>query len=602
MIVKESGIRALTISIFILFFTALLVFWGVYYPNHLVQKEQMQLFLTDFNYLTRHLAIQGGFVIYVGEFLTQFFLYPWVGAFVVSAIIFSLYYSLQLVLKRLFGNRLNVFAFLPAAGYWFLLCNDFFYISGALAVGVSIWAVVVYLRMKSPTARMILGWILIPAIYWLFGGTYILFVLSLISIELVIRFNKNIQIKQMPNAWWFILGCLLMGLFLPLIVRHYLVLDTLLQCYFSPAYYKFSLIVPSPIILIFLSVPLLILYQFIVHKNLSVRVQILLQSVFGIFLVLYMGYGFLHYPNTGEEKEMMYDNMVYRQQWSDIIKKAEQSSPTASQGRLALILALGQTDQLNNRLFSFNPQLTDFFIPYKLHGMAPMIANEPYFYLGLINFSQMLAMESIDSTPDAVMPVRAVKRYAETCIITGQYDVAAKFLGYLQKTLFYRNWANDASTYLNNEEKINVHPLWGKLRTCQVKDDFYFQFDQMDLTLIALLRGNPKNRMAYEYLMSSFLLQKDFDQFLKFLPMTRLMNYSETPLEYQEALVYIKTLLSEWPGELDQYKISDDVRKRIDLYADAFKNGGSKNSGLMKQLYGNTYWYYVHFNEDTSKK
>lgn len=84
--------------------------------------------------------------------------------------------------------------------------------------------------------------------------------------------------------------------------------------------------------------------------------------------------------------------------------------------------------------------------------------------------------------------------------------------------------------------------------------------------------------------------------------MTHLMNYSETPLVYQEALVYIKTLLSEWPEELDQYKISDDVRKHIDLYADAFKSGGSKNPGLMKQSFGNTYWYYVHFIEDTSKK
>jgi hypothetical protein len=303
-----------------------------------------------------------------------------------------------------------------------------------------------------------------------------------------------------------------------------------------------------------------------------------------------------------EEKEMMYDNMVSRQQWFDIIKKADQDPPTGSQGRLALMLALGQTDQLSTRLFSFNPQRTDFFIPYKLHGMAPLIANEPYFYLGLINFSQMLAMESIDSTPDAVMPVRAVKRYAEDCIITGQYTVAAKFLGYLQKTLFYSKWANDARTYLNNEEKINAHPLWGKLRTYQVKDNFYFQFDQVDLTLIALLQSNPKNRMAYEYLMSSVLLQKDLDQFLKFLPMIHLLNYPETPLHYQEALAYTKTLLPAWPKELDQYKISDDVQKRIEVYADAFKKGGNKNPGLMKQSFGNTYWYYVHFSEPHENK
>jgi hypothetical protein len=349
--------------------------------------------------------------------------------------------------------------------------------------------------------------------------------------------------------------------------------------------------------LIFLSVPLLILYQFIVQKSLSDRISTVLQYVFGVLLLLFAGYGCYTYPNMEEENEMRYDNMVNRQQWLDIIKNADKNSPTGSQGRLALMLALGQTDQLSTRLFSFNPQRTDFFVTYKLHGMAPLIANEPYFYLGLINFSQMLAMESIDSTPDAVLPVRAVKRYVETCIITGQYDVAAKFLGYLQKTLFYSRWANDASTYLNNEEKINAHPLWGKLRADQVKEVFYFQFEQSDLALIYLLRSNPKNRIAYEYLMSSFLLQKDFDQFLKFLPMSQLMIYSDTPLVYQEALVYIKTLLPEWPESMNQYKISDDVQKRIERYADAFKNGGGKDARLMKQSFGNTYWYYVHFSE-----
>lgn len=599
---KEKNLTVLSNALSVLFFILLIVFWGVYYPNHLVQKEQMQLFLTDFGYLTSHLAIQGGFAIYFGEFLTQFFLYPWIGAFIISGIIFSLYSSIQCLLKKLFGNRLNVLAFLPAIGYSFLLCNDFYYISGALAVGASIWTVLIYLRLAAPNIRMVFGLIFIPIIYWLFGGAYILFVLSVISVELIIRLKKDMHISRMPHIWWFIMGCMLIGIALPVIVRRYLVVDTLLQCYYSSAYYKFSLVFPSAVKLIFISVPLLIFYQFIVQTTILAKFRTILQGIFGAFLLLFIGYGFHNYPNKEEEKEMMYDNMVNRHQWSDIIRKAESNPPTGSQGRLALMLALGQTDQLSTRLFSFSPKLTDFFIPYNLHGMAPLIANEPYFYLGLNNFAQMLAMESIDSTPDAVMPVRAVKRYAETCIINGQNEVAAKYLSYLQKTLFYRNWANDASKYLNDEEKIKDHPLWGKLRARQVKDDFYFQFDQVDLTLIALLRSNPKNRMAYEYLMSSFLLQKDLDQFLKFLPLSLSMDYSETPLIYQEALVYAKTLLPEWPEALAQYKISDDVQRRIEIYAESFKNGGNKNPGLMKQLYGNTYWYYIHFIEIRENK
>jgi len=601
---KGSKIISALVSALVsaLFFAVLFVFWGVYYSNHIAQKEQMQLFMTDFGYLLRHLSMQGGFAIYLGEFLTQFFLIPWVGAFVVSSIIFSIYYGIHRVLKQLFNSELNVLAIFPAIGYCFLLCNDFYSVSGAVAVSLSIWTVVAYLKITNPAFRMVLGVVLIPLIYWLLGGAYMLFGLSVIFTELVIHFSKDIRKEPVQHLWLYILCCLVLGVGVPLLARRFLLLDTLLQSFYSGSYYKFSLIFPYFLKLIFISSPVIILLQFVFLKYLSEKTRMILQVGFGIVLIAGTTVGFNRFPNVAEEKEMMYDNLVNRQQWVEIIKVAEKEMPSGNQGRLALTLALGQSNQLSTRLFSFSPQQSDFFIPYKVHGMAPLIANEPYFYLGLINFAQMLAMESIDSSPDAVMPVRAVKRYAETCIIAGQYDVAAKFIGYLQKTLFYRDWANDASKYLNNDEKVNAHPLWGKLRASQPKDDFYFQFDQVDLTLFALLRSNPQNRMAYEYLMSSYLLQKDLDKFLEFLPLTKSMNYAEVPLVYQEALIYAKTLMTEWPAELEQYKISDDVNKRIELYASAFKNGGNKSPESMKQSFGNSYWYYVHFYESHGKK
>ncbi len=594
--------RNISLLISTAFFGVLVVFWGVYYPNHLIQKEQMQLFLTDFGYLLRHLSVQGGFAIYLGEFFTQFFLFRWVATFVVSGILFSVYYGIHRILKLLYNSELNLLVLFPAIGYCFLLCNDFYTISGALAVSLAIWTVVIYLKIKSSAIRVAFAIVLIPLIYWLLGGAYILFGLSVIFAETVIYFSHDTKVKPVKTIWIYVLACLILGISVPLLARRFLLLDTLLQSFYSAAYYKFRLLFPYFLNLIFISVPAIILLQFVILKYLSERVRMILQVGFGILLIVGTALGFSHFPNQAEEKEMRYDNLVNRQQWSEIIKQAEQESPVGQQGRLALTLALGQTNQLSARLFSFNPLQTDFFIPYKVHGMAPLIANEPYFYLGMINFSQMLAMESIDSSPDAVMPVRAVKRYAETCIITGQYDLAAKFIGYLQKTLFYRDWAAEASKYLNNDEKVKAHPLWGKLRASQPKDNFYFQFDQMDKMLFALLRGNPKNQMAYEYLMSSYLLKKDFDKFLEFLPLEKSMNYSETPLAYQEALVYIKTLLAEWPEALNQYKISDDVKKRIELYAGAFKNGGNKNPASMKQSFGNSYWYYVHFSESNEKK
>lgn len=579
------------------FFGMWLVFWGLYYPNHLIQKEQMQLFLTGFGYFARHLSVQGGFALYLGEFLTQFFLYRWVGALVVGGVIFLIYWGIRRLLKQLFGTEINLLALFPATGYGFLLCNDFYILSGAIAVCLAIWAAVAYLKIKTPASRAAVGFLWVAVLYWLLGGAYLLFGISIVVSEFVIRFGKTSRLYPVKSVGLHALACVVLGMVIPLFARQFLLLDTLLQSFFSPAYYKFTLVVPVYLKLIFLSVPVIILLQFLFLKYFSEKGRMGLQLAVGVGLMAVLVAGFRRVPNFAEEREMMFDNLVSRQQWDEIIKKAEREQPSGMQGKLALTLALGQTNRLSSRLFAFDPKQGDFFIPYKVHGMAPLIANEPYFYLGLVNFSQMLTMESIDSSPDAVMPVRAVKRYAETCIITGQYDVAAKFLGYLKRTLFYRDWANEASEYLYNDEKVKAHPLWGKLRASQPKDEFNFRFDQTGMMLFSLLRSNPKNQMAYEYLMSSYLLQKDLDKFLEFLPLVKSMNYQGLPLAFQEALAYAKTLLTEWPEALSQYKISDEVQKRIELYANAFNAGGNKNREAMQQSFGNSYWYYVHFSE-----
>lgn len=50
---------------------------------------------------------------------------------------------------------------------------------------------------------------------------------------------------------------------------------------------------------------------------------------------------------------------------------------------------------------------------------------------------------------------RCFKRLAETNLINGQYEVAAKYLRLLRKTIFYRDWAEDAMTCIMR--KINAH-------------------------------------------------------------------------------------------------------------------------------------------------
>lgn len=574
-------------------FIALLVFWRFFYANHLLHKEQMQLFLLTFGYLQEHLSVQGGLAIYLGEFITQFFLNKWVAAILVSVLLIFLAIGIQKVLKTVSGNGIYLLSFLPVIGYHFMLFDPYYKLAGLVAVVLSVWSVVVFLQFKRANLRTSIGFVLLLLNYWFLGGAFILFALSAILIEVLVKFKPNEEIEANHSLLKIIPAYVIIALLVPYLTRQFLVTDHLLSAYFSRAFYQFSFILPTPVMLMLLSVPVLpFIYGWLPQNRIKT-----FYGVLGVLLLAVLILGSNQLPNFSEEKEMSYDNLVQKQDWNGIIQLAENAPPVGSQSKLSLSLALAKTGQMSTKLFHFNPEPNDFFIPFNIRGQAPIIANEPYYYMGLTNFSKMFCIETIESTPDEKMPVRAVKRLAEDYIIDGQYQLAERYLWYLERTLFYRKWAKEAQQFLFNDEKVTTHPVWGKLRKQRVHDDFYYQYEHNDLALISLLRSDQQNKMAYEYLMGWYLLRKDFDEFLKYLPLVTTFDYKEFPRVYQEALAYIFTLYDEVPENLKQFPISAEVQQQLNRYAQSFQQGGSQKPEEMKKLFGNTYWYYVHFTE-----
>jgi hypothetical protein len=53
--------------------------------------------------------------------------------------------------------------------------------------------------------------------------------------------------------------------------------------------------------------------------------------------------------------------------------------------------------------------------------------------------------------------------------------------------------------------------------------------------LASLLDRNPRNRMAFEYLMALHLLKRDHEAVVRGLPHLKLFSYSATPVLYEEA-------------------------------------------------------------------
>ena len=88
----------------LLFAVAVILFFGLAYPHHLHYQEQFQLFLFDRTYVWDIVKLPGGVADLLGRFCTQFFLFAWVGAFIIAL----LRSAVQLLTLRLTNGQCSM--------------------------------------------------------------------------------------------------------------------------------------------------------------------------------------------------------------------------------------------------------------------------------------------------------------------------------------------------------------------------------------------------------------------------------------------------------------------------------------------------------------
>lgn len=449
---------------------AILLFFGVAYPHHLHFQEQYQLFLFDSTYVWDIVKHPGGIADLLGRFCTQFFLYAWVGAAII-ALLLSL---IQLLVWRLMRvDRLFGLSFVPSFLLWLYLLDEHALLSGVWAVLVTLLVGVIIRKTISSVIRTILAIIVaISILYWLVGP--VCFPLPIDSIWTDIH------------------------------------------------YYRYPTVFPWLLWAASLSVWVLSLLPCVCRKWVNAPSG----YVWGLstFLLVTIGMGSIVWKssNLKAEKVMQYDFMATHQQWNRILETANAEKPNNQIGVTVQNLALAMRGMLLDHVFEYNQNGIAGLLPdVQTDATSPMPTAEAFYQLGMINVAQRTVFEAQESILDFQKSGRCYKRLAQTNLINGNYKVARKYLMALQKTLFYRTWANETLPLLGNEKAIAKHPEYGRLRQCAYKNDFYFGDHVTPEMLKDLYFSNKDNHMAYQYLVAYYLLTGDREGLNNFISMTR---------------------------------------------------------------------------------
>ncbi len=448
----------------LLFGLAVFLFFGLAYPHHLHYQEQYQLFLFDSTYVWEIVKLPGGVSDLLGRFCTQFFLYAWVGA-VIIALLLS---AIQLLTLRLVNGQWSMangqwsygLSFVPSFLLWLFLLDENALLGGVWAVLLTLLAIWGYVMVPSGWVRRILILVTFPILYWIaLGGNH---------------------------------------------------------------YYRYPTVFPTLLYVAWLSAVILPLVLHIFKsKVLSFKFHVSTSTVQGLtFLLVAVVMGSLVWRNANfkAEKVMQYDFMARFQQWNRIIETVNAEKPNNQIGVTVQNLALAMRGMLADRLFEYNQNGILGLLPdVERDATSPLPTAEAFYQLGMIYVAQRTVFEAQEAILDFQKSARCYKRLAQTNLIIGSYEVSRKYLTALQKTLFYREWANETLKLLGNEEAIAQHPEYGRLRQFAYKEDTYFSDHVTPEMLEGLFLSNTNNRLAFEYLKAYYMLTNDRERYTRLL-------------------------------------------------------------------------------------
>lgn len=135
-----------------------------------------------------------------------------------------------------------------------------------------------------------------------------------------------------------------------------------------------------------------------------------------------------------------------------------------------------------------------------------------YYEMGNIAAAQDMAFEANQCQASAAL----LQMLVRTNIIFGNYCVAEKYIAKLEKTLFYRDWAEGMRKFLNDEGVLSDPVLSSKRKGLPETDAFIVR-DRIIDNLFLLLEADPMNVVARDYAIVYLHLSRDATALLAFV-------------------------------------------------------------------------------------
>jgi hypothetical protein len=553
-------------------------------------QNDFPVFYTGWEFSKKYLSIPGGPIEYLSALLSQSFFSSFFGALSITFVAtLTCYYTAKCF--EYFKIRIGaIFIFVPAL-LQIVTYNRYLHMMQVfLSILIALFSVVVFFKLspKNASLRMIVFFVITSILYYLLGGACLIFIFlaALHEIFVLRRFYSG--------------ALLFFGFLIPMLVGvvFFGLSKTAAYLSMTPFYWGAKIenvtdysLIATQCLFVFVPVTILIsvLFKGMVPKRLlSFLENKAAATTVHVFLLFILGGLAVHYSSDPAKKFLCTIEYLHRnKKWSDILQLVEKSQADYYTPATIYCInrALYETGQLGDLMMRY-PQDPKSLFARRSHRYLEIDFN---YELGNFNYAEKTAVDALEKTNFS--PV-ILEKFAKIEIAKGQTRVAKVILNSLSKNLVFGKRARMLLEHLDkNTPSLNTNkqsPLLNKGHT--------FNRQNYNFILPELLKTDPQNKMAFEYMQAYYLLNKRLKKFIENLKYLKGLGYERIPTHYQEAVIVYEGLTKE-PVNLGDYIIDPEVRQRGKKLTRTFNmlmpDKKAAYDTLIKEFGGSYYFYFI---------
>jgi hypothetical protein len=559
-------------------------------PYHLLNLEQNQLFLFNSDFIWGFFSKPGAIDFIPGEFITQFFISPWLAALFVTMLAATAFFILRFIFRR-HGMNGIVFPMVPVI-FMIALQSTYnytinYHVGWIIATGFFAG----YISIRNSAIRLVYGLLTGAALYFLIGGYFIVAMGLSIVHELFYR-NESYRFYHV-TAYLVLIGLV------PFLSWKYLFFMNIKEAWVFPVPLGILSQGDIFVILLLLYLPVVLftgfMYKKFAKKDLSFRWSAKFILIGGIILIAVTGLAYKFAYDKKKEAFLEIDYCVQQSQWERVLTLSKKYPGYNQVVMYYTNLALYKTGRLANEMFSYKQSGTaGLWLEWKRNESAPLYGGEVFYQMAYTSEAFRWAFEAMEVKGPSP---RLLKRLTITSLAHYKYSLAGKYLSILDQSLFYRNWAKHYQECLNDTSLILKDNELSEKRHFVPANDFISDITTNDIGFTQLLNNHPDNRMAFEYMMASYLLNKNLKAFAANIYRLKELGYDRIPTHYEEALIFYMALTKQncLP---EGYSIGVETKQHFHNYAELFAQFRNSQEFAAQQLYpqyGNTFWFHMQF-------